>query len=188
MILSSFQRFRKPLIQLHFVGLGLAIINAGVTAIWSFSLATPIELGLELFVAISGLVLCFAHLRPIRPPFYYFMFYGIAAALSLISLIFKGVFVFFLFMILFPLLPNEVEFQQDGIVIETPVQGVMARCCEYVVKEEQMGIFVQELGTFETEGQLNMESVKVRRVDGKVQLNYRLEGEVEDREQLFSLN
>ena len=167
--------YRKILTGIHFVALGIAVVNSYFKTFSNYSLYGNIEFGIELFTVISGLVLFFFYRKPFRRIAYYFSIYAFVASLVIVGLIFRGLlFGVILSIILFPIIPDEKEYQQNGITIATPFQGLMAPCCSYVVKERKGKLFEKNLGVLnsEGEGQINFETIQIQKSNQEIVLIY----------------
>ncbi|MBO3697719.1 hypothetical protein [Roseivirga sp. E12] len=163
----------KILIRIHLVTLTIGILNILVKKLSVYSLQGSIEFGIETLTAISGLALFFFYLKPFKRINIYFSIYATAALLLIIGLIFRGIFgALIISLILFPIVPNEKEFENDEIIISTPFQGFIAPCCSYQIKERQFLIFEKDYGEFESEGPIDFETVKINSSDHAIEMTY----------------
>jgi hypothetical protein len=76
--------------------------------------------------------------------------------------------------LLFPLIPDNKEFEENGIIISTPFKGFMARCCSYQIKERQLLIFEKDYGLLELEGEgpIDFKTVKINSNDTEIEIIY----------------
>lgn len=168
-------RLRKILIRIHFVALTIAILNSLFKNYTIYSLEGNIEFGIEILTAISGLTLFFFYLKPFKKINFYFSIYATIAFFLIIGLIFRGIlFGLILFVLLFPIIPDDKEFEENGIIISTPFQGFMARCCSYEIKERQLLIFEKNYGIWELggEGSIDFETMKINSNDREIEITY----------------
>lgn len=168
-------RLRKIFIRIHFVTLAIAILNSIFKNITAYSLEGNIEFGIEVLTVISGLTLFFFYLKPIKKINYYFSIYATVALFLLIALVFRGLFLgLILSVLLFPIMPDDKEFEEKGIIVSTPYQGFMARCCSYQIKERQLLIFVKDYGQWDLEGEgpIDFETVKINSSEKDIEITY----------------
>lgn len=168
-------RLRKILKRIHFVALTIAILNSLFKNFTTYSLEGNVEFGIEILTVISGLILFFFYLKPFKKINLYFSIYPTISSLLILGLIFRGIFwAFVLSVVLFPLIPNDKAFEENGITISTPFQGFMAPCCSYQIKERQLLIFEKDYGKWnlEGEGPVDFETVKINSNDNEIEITY----------------
>lgn len=168
-------RLRKILIRIHFIVLTIAIMNSVFKNFTTYCLEGNIEFGIETLTAISGLTLFFLYLKPFKKINFYFSIYATIAFFLVIGLIFRGLFLgLVLSVLLFPLIPADKEFEENGIIISTPFKGFMARCCSYQIKERQLLIFEKDYGLLELEGEgpIDFKTVKINSNDTEIEIIY----------------
>ena len=146
-------RLRKILMRIHFIALTIAILNSLFKYFTTYSLEGNIEFGIEVLTVISGLTLFFFFLKPFKRINLYFSIYATVASFLIIGLIFRGLFWgLVLSVLLFPLIPDDKQFEENGIIISTPFKGMIASCCSYQVKERKFLLFEKDYGELEVEG------------------------------------
>lgn len=168
-------RLRKILIRTHLVALTIAISNFLFKNFTYYSLEGNIEFGIEILTVISGLTLFFFYLKPFKKINFYFSIYATVGVLLIVGLIFRGIFwAIVLSVILFPLIPDDKKFEEKGIIISTPFQGFMARCCSYKIRELQLLTFEKDYGKWnlEGEGPIDFETVKINSDDNEIEITY----------------
>jgi hypothetical protein len=168
-------RLWKILKRIHFIALTIAILNSLFKNFTTYSLEGKIEFGIEILTVISGLTLFVFYLKPFKKINYYLSIYAIIAIFLIIGLIFRGIFWgLVLTVVLFPIIPDDKEFEENGIIISTPFQGFMARCCSYEIKERQLLIFEKNYGIWELEGEgpIDFETVKINSTDSEIEITY----------------
>jgi hypothetical protein len=141
----------------------------------TYSLEGNIEFGIEILTAISGLTLFFFYLKPFKRINFYFSIYATVGFFLVVGLIFRGLFWgIVLSVLLFPIIPDDKEFEENGIIISTPFQGFMSSCCSYQIKERQLLIFAKDYGIWELEGEgpIDFETVKVNSKDNEIEITY----------------
>lgn len=76
--------------------------------------------------------------------------------------------------LLFPLIPDDKEIEENGVIISTPFQGFMAACCSYQVKERQLIIFEKDYGKWDLEGEgpIDFKTVKINSSDDEIEITY----------------
>lgn len=168
-------RLRKILIRIHLTTFTIAILNALIKTLTAYSLEGDIEFGVKILIVVSGLILFFFYLKPFKKINFYFSIYATITALLILGLIFRGIFwALVLSVVLFPLVPNDKEFEENGIIISTPFQGFMALCCSYQIKGRQLLIFEKDYGKWELEGEgpIDFETVKINSNDNEIEITY----------------
>ena len=153
----------------------VAIMNALINWLTTYSLEGNIDFGVKVLVVISGLILFFFYLKPFKKINFYFSIYAVIAALLIIGLIFRGLFwALVLSVVLFPLIPEDKEFEENGIIISTPFQGFMAPCCSYQIKERQLLIFEKDYGRWnlDGEGPIDFKTVKIDSKNNEIEITY----------------
>jgi hypothetical protein len=155
--------------------LSVAILNALINLLTAYSLEGNIEFGVKILAVISGLMLFFFYLKPFKKISLYFSIYPTIGVLLILGLIFRGIFwALVISVVLFPLIPEDKEFEDNGIIISTPFQGFMARCCSYQIKERQLIIFEKDYGKWvlEGEGPIDFETVNVNSSEKEIEITY----------------
>lgn len=167
-------KLRKILMRIHFGALTMAIMNTLFKNFTTYSLEGDIELSIELLTAISGLTLFFFYLKPFKKINFYFSIYAVITLLSIVTLIFKILFLgFILMIILYPIFPDEKEYEKDGIIISVPFGGFMSRCCPYEIKERKLLIFEKSYGIIESEGgPIDFETISIESTKDQIELIY----------------
>ncbi|WP_070138640.1 hypothetical protein [Crocinitomix algicola] len=169
------KRLQKILIRIHLTTLTVAILNALIKSLTVYGLEGNMEFGVKILTVISGLILFFFYLKPFNKINFYFSIYATIAGLLIIGLIFRGIFwAFVLSLVLFPLIPDDKEFEENGIILSTPFQGFMAPCCSYQIKERQLLIFEKDYGKWELEGEgpIDFEKLKINSNDKEIVITY----------------
>ncbi|WP_062622181.1 hypothetical protein [Flammeovirga sp. SJP92] len=155
--------------------LSVAILNALINLLTAYSLEGNIEFGVKILAVVSGLILFFFYLKPFKKISFYFSIYPTIGVLLILGLIFRGIFwALVISVILFPLIPEDKEFEKSGIIISTPFQGFMAPCCSYQIKERQLLIFEKDYGEWELkgEGPIDFEKVKINSNEKEIEIIY----------------
>lgn len=75
---------------------------------------------------------------------------------------------------LLPLMPDDKEFEENGVIISAPHQGFMALCCPYQIKERQLLIFEKDQGVWELEGEgpIDFRTVKINSSENEIEITY----------------
>ena len=168
-------RLREILIRIHLIILAIVILNALIKSLTAYSLEENIEFGVKILAVISGLILFFFYLKPFKKINFYFSIYATIAGILIIGLIFRGIFwALILSVVLFPLIPDDKKFEENGIVISTPFQGFMAPCCSYQIEERQLLIFEKDYGRWELDGEgpIDFETVKINSNNNELEITY----------------
>ncbi len=168
----------KILVKIHFIVLTIVLLNALFKNFTNYALEGNTEFVFEILTAISGLILFFFYIKPFGKINFYFSIYAAATFLLIIALIFRGLIgALVISLVLYPIIPDEKEYEQNGIIVSTPFQGVIASCCSYQIKERKLMIFEKDHGIIETNGTINFETLKIISDQTKIELIYTLESD-----------
>lgn len=164
----------KILIKIHFSALTIAIFNFLFNELTPYSLEGIIELVVEITAILSGFLLFLFYFRPFKKINFYFSIYPMMVCIIIFAIIFKSLFwLIVVSIILFPLIPDQKKFEQDGIIISTPYQGFMAHCCSYQLKERKLLLFEKEYPIFNSEGPIDFETLKIEQSKNYFELIYK---------------
>lgn len=165
---------QQTILRIHFFALILAIVNAVFKFATVYCLAANIEFMVEMLTVISGFALFFFYRKQPKNTGIYFLIYPVVTCLLIVGFVLRGMFgLLIVSLLLFPLIPDTKEFEQDGVIIYTPFQGFMAMCCPYQVKERKLLFFEKDLGIFASEnGSVNYEKMHIEQSDKDYTLRY----------------
>ena len=142
-------------------------------AFFDVGLIYEADLILKIIVALTGLTLFFYYLQPFKKINFYFSIYAISAGLLIVSLILRGISGGLLAsVVLFPVYPDQLDFQQDNVRIYTPYQGFMAVCCRYEIREVKMLIFEKNYGQLDSEGKIDFGNARTIKDESEIRLSY----------------
>ena len=159
------------LFLVHWLLLGLLLINALSWKVFDFSFAQEVTLIGKVLLMLSGLILFMLYLKPFKKVNWYFSIYPISLGLALYALLIRGILgAIILSIFLAPFHPAMKEFEQDGIVVSTPYEGFMSPCCTYQVKERKWLFFEKRYKEFSTEGAIKFETMVLKAQKEKVHL------------------
>jgi hypothetical protein len=163
----------------HFYLLGFVLINFGTGIITGYKLNQSLTFILKVILYLTGLILFIKTLRPFKKIAVYYSFYAISVVLTGLFFLFGGIFFAVLSsLVLFPIVPKQIEYKTETIKIYDRFQGFMAHCCSYEVVEPKLYIFEKHLGYINIEKPIDADkdefSLKNNRVIYKYELdNYR---------------
>lgn len=162
---------KKILLSIHIIALVAAVLNSLIKGLTVYSLEGNVEFGLEIAAAISGLILFFFYVKPFRKITLYFSIYATAAFFLLAGFIFRGL-VFSI--LLFPLIPDDKKWEENGIIISIPFRGFMAVCCSYRVTERRLLIFEKDYGLLELEGEgwVDFETLRIESTETDIDITF----------------
>jgi len=166
---------QQTILRTHFVALALAIVNAVFKFVTVYSLAANIEFIVEMITVLSGLLLFFLYRKQFKNLSTYFSIYPVASILLIAALALRGIMgVFIISVLIFPIIPDQQEYTQDGITIYTPFKGFMTPCCPYQVRERKLLFFEKDLGDFDSEGggPIDYETVQMKQTDEEIVLTF----------------
>ncbi|HAA13717.1 MAG TPA: hypothetical protein DCE41_19295 [Cytophagales bacterium] len=168
-------KVRSLLIRIHITCVILTSLNWAAATILNFSLAESVALGVKLAVAGSGFALFFFYVKPWQRIAWYFGIYAMTAVLLISALIFRSQVGLIAFVLLaYFVYPDEKQYEEDGLIIATEYEGIMANCCVYLVKEQKYGLFERERGAFRTDGTIDFSTIQIDRADDELILTYEI--------------
>lgn len=163
-------KLRKLLMKIHFSALALAILNYFIKEISYYSFEGNIEFGIIILTLISGLVLFFFYSKKIN---LYFSIYALISIFFVAGILLRGFLgIVILSILLYPVDMDDKHYEKNGLIISTPFDGFLGSCCKYELKERKFLVFEKKYGTFETNGSINFETLKIIHGEREVQLNY----------------
>ncbi len=139
------------LIKWYFYLLAFLLLNWGIDIFTGYRLNQNVTFLFRIILYLSGIILFFKTLKPFKGISIYFSFYTISVLI--IGLAFKpgGIFLAILVSILmYPIYPQQIEYETQAIRIYDRYQGVMSRCCSYEVIKPKLYIFEKYLGFINT--------------------------------------
>ena len=164
---------KKIIIKIHVCSLILTLLSLASKAFFDVGLIYEADLILKIIVALTGLTLFFYYLQPFKKINFYFSIYAISACLLMVSLILRGVTGGLLAsVVLFPVYPDQLEFQQDHVRIYRSYQGFMAACCRYEIREVKMLIFEKKYGRLDSEGKIDFANGRTINDENEIRLSY----------------
>lgn len=140
-----------------------------------YSLEGNLEFVIKLLVILSGITLFFYHLKPFKKINTYFSIYILAGIFFIIGLLFRGIpGAIIISIIIFPIIPNNKKYENNGIIISAPFQGFMAPCLTYQIKERKFLIFEKNYGVFELDegGPIDFESICIEQSESGIEVTY----------------
>lgn len=158
------RKLQKIALRIHISALILILLNGLMDLASGYSLEATISYYLKLIIPATGLVLSFYYLKPNKVKHFYFLIYPFLGLLLLLGLIFRGtVWAIILSIILFPFMPEDKEFEGNGLIISEHFQGFMAPCCSYEVKERKLLVLEHTYGIWNVDGDgpIDFKSLKV---------------------------
>ncbi|WP_018342678.1 hypothetical protein [Cytophaga aurantiaca] len=157
---------QQTLLRTHVIALTIAIVNAVFKFITIYSLTGNVEFIVEMITVISGAILFFFYLKSSENDRFYFLIYPLVTFLLIVAFVTRGIIGLLILILLFPLIPDTKEYEQDGIIMYTPYQGPMAECCRYQVKERKLLFFEKDLGVFGSRnGPIQYEKMHIEQSD-----------------------
>ncbi|MGD1841150.1 MAG: hypothetical protein ACFB0B_09680 [Thermonemataceae bacterium] len=176
-------RLLTSLKKAHFILLTLTVTNLLFKYLTPYSLMSSLASLLGVLVILSGLLLFFLYWKPFKSVNLYFSIYLLGMFLLVAGFIVRGIFAgLVLSILLFPITPDAVEYEQEGILISTPFQGLMAACCTYQVKERKLLLFEKKQAVFGASGLINFETMKITLTEKEITLTYALDSNNELKE------
>lgn len=160
---------KKRLIQFHFSLLAFLVVHFLVAQVSGFGLTQTILFLLKIILCITGFFLFIACFRPFGKRTIYFSYYFLTPIITLLGYLFGGVFLVGILMsvLLAPIIPKQVVYEKNEIVVYTKFQGVLSACCTYVMYQKKYGVFELYRGEiqsddngFTTFGTLNQQQVE----------------------------
>lgn len=160
----------------HCVLLSTVILNSLSRRLISFDLINEVEIVVQIVTVTSGLLLFFIYLKPFRKRNFYFMCYPTVLVFTTLAWISKSfILVLFLSIIFILLGHDDNKIKEDGIIISTQFQGIMAPCCHYQIKEKKMLIFEKQLSdlNLSEEGPFELKTIRIINNQKEITIKYR---------------
>lgn len=167
------KKLQKVLIKFHFAVLIIVLLNTFFEILTIYSLDDHLESAMVIAVILSGSIHFFFCLRPLKKIALYFSVYVLLVILAVLTWAFRSFFFgVILIILLYPVFPGEIEYEQEGIIISVPFQGFMSRCCTYEVKERKLFIFEKSYGIIESGGAINTETIRISNTEDNITLTF----------------
>ena len=145
----------------YFYLLGLVQINFGIGIITGYRLNQNLTFILKVILYLTGTLMFFKTLRPLKKMTLYFSFYLISGVLTGLFFLFGGIFLAILSSIfLYPIVPKQTEYKTETIKIYDRFQGFMASCCSYEVVEPKLYFLEKHLGYINIEKSIDADKDK----------------------------
>lgn len=161
--------FRKRALHINLALLFLAIVNLIFNYYFGISFTWAVQLGLHIALFISGLVLFFCYIKPLRSFGVYALYYPVSLLILGLALITKNLMLGLIaMMLLYFFQPEQVCFRQDEYSITK--SGHFNAPLEYKLKIRMMYIFEKEYATIHE--YLNFETLKIESWDYLVTMRY----------------
>lgn len=140
---TFWKRFQK----IHFYLLAFLLLQFLIDLLSDYRLHQTIIFYLTLVLYTSGIALFFRNLFPFRWKALYYLWYTLPIAGVFLLASFAGVIIYSI--ILYPVYPKEIKYEQPGLRLYSPFQGFMSTYSNYDVAEPKAFIFEKYLGTVE---------------------------------------
>ena len=148
-------KLKTLLLKSHFLLIALVVINFAFKNLLSISLNYQFVFILKVLIYISGFLLLFFHLKPLKKITIYFSFYVWSPIMILIAWLIDGIFGAILASIfLFFFMPDDSRLKDSDINIYKKFGGFMAMCCNYEITESKLLIFEKKIADFSFEENL----------------------------------
>ncbi|MEY8847285.1 hypothetical protein AB9K26_00595 [Psychroserpens sp. XS_ASV72] len=134
------------LTKLHFLFLGIGILNWISKVTVEFSLNYKLAYVVTVLIFISGFVLFLWNLRPFNRIGIYYGYYFITPILTLIFWLFGGILLALISPVfLYPIYPNKILSEHQNFTVYENFQGFMGPCCPLEITEKHFWIIEQKL-------------------------------------------
>lgn len=145
---------KSKLTQYHLYLLVFLITHFIIKKLTGYGLNQTIIFALKIVLYLSGFLLFIYHLKPFRKLTFYFSYYFITPLVMLLGYLFGGIFLvgILLSMLLFPIMPEEIVFEKEEIVIYNKYHGFMGACCTYDIYQRKNFLFEQYKSEINSEG------------------------------------
>src|SRR5690606_25085429 len=169
-------QIRDIITKIHFSLLGFAVLNFILKSTIELSLNYRFAYLITLLVYGSGIILFFWNLKPFKKIGFYFGFYAITPILTLLFWLFGGIFFGILAsIVLYPIQPNNIEFEKNDFVIYQENQGFLGMCCPYEITEKQFLILERKLKDIDLNNEIKFNENSIYTIDGKTELKIKFE-------------
>lgn len=138
---------KNNIYKFHFYLLIFLITHFIVGKLIGYEFCRPIVFGFKIILYITGFVLFFWSLKPLKKMTIYFSYYFVTPVIAFFGYVFGGVFLVGILgsILLFPVLPKEKAFEKQDIVVYHKFQGFLGACCSYEIYQNKFGIFEKHL-------------------------------------------
>jgi hypothetical protein len=160
--------------QLHFYTLYCVLLNWAFKYITNWSLDSTLVFALKIIICITGFVLFFKNLKPVKKITLYFSYYFISPLILGLFWLFGGIFLGILSsIVLAPIAPKELQYEKDTIVVYDAFKGFFGACCTYEVSERKLGLFEKSYGEMQLDGPISNDNSSFTIANDSIVHNYK---------------
>ncbi len=157
-------KIKQTITKTHFYILIFIILNFASKLFLDFSLNYSIAFFFKIIIYLTGTILFFLNLKPFRKVALYFSFFALTPLIPALLWLFHGIFLGILSSIfLFPIFPNDIQYEKDNLKVYTQFQGFLGACCTYEITQQKFFLFEKHLG------EIKYENIDFKNFDVKVE-------------------
>lgn len=165
---------KKILFSIHIISLFIVGLHLLSSYCFNFGLAQNLLLYIKLGAITSGFFIAILFFKQLNRKRFYFGMYPLGMAIFIFGYFFRGILGGLLMsMILFPVVPDEVAFQQESTTIYTKYTGFFSLCCTYGIYENIYTVFEKKYGEFMVEGQSELKVKHLENASKVLKLTYK---------------
>lgn len=165
---------KKILFSIHIISLFIVGLHLLSSYYYNFGMVQNLLFYIKLVTIISGFVIAILFFKQLNNKRFYFGIYPLGMAIFIFGYFFRGILGGLLMsMIQFPIVADEVAFQQENITIYTKYTGFFSLCCTYGVFENIYPVFEKKYGEFKVEGQSELKVKNLENASKVLKLTYK---------------
>lgn len=166
---------KNNLYKFHFYLLLFLIVYFFISKIIGYRFSQPIDFSFKIMLYVTGFVLFFWNLKPLKKITIYFFYYFFTPLIAFFGYIFGGVFLVGILgsILLFPIYPKEKSFEKKDIIVYHKFQGFLGACCSYEISQNKFGIFEKHLVDIKV-GDADFNKNQIFSDEESVKINYKV--------------
>ncbi|RZJ67451.1 MAG: hypothetical protein EOO50_05540 [Flavobacterium sp.] len=151
-------KYRSSLLKFHLLLLGFLLLNFVFRMSVQISVNYQIVFVAKILLYVSGLILFFSYLKPIKKRLLYFSFFALSPVFILVSWLIDGIFgAILVSIVLFCFAPEDSRLNDSGIHIYKNFSGFMAHTSHYEITQPKLLLFEKIIADFEFDKNLYFE-------------------------------
>ena len=160
-------KIKQTITKTHFYLLVFILLNLAFKTFVEISLNYRIAFLIKIIIYLTGAIRFFLNLKPFKKVALYFSIFVWTPLIAALFWIFHGIFLGLLSSIfLFPVFPNDIQYEKDNLKVYTKFQGFLGACCTYEITEQKFFLFEKHLG------EIKHEDIDFKNFDMKVENDY----------------
>jgi len=167
---------KSKILNIHIYLLSFILLHFGFQILTGYGLNQSVIFVVKLILYSSGIIMFFMNIRPFKLISIYFSFYAISGIVVAMFFLFGGIILaVFSSILLYPIYPKQVEFENQSIKVYHRFQGFLSHCCSYEVTEPKLYPFEKHLGFIEIETEIKPKKTELKLNNGKIIYKHEVE-------------